>query len=144
MHPRPDSADAERLAAEHDAAPAPIPESVIVKSIGFVEHLFLILVALMTVLVAALDIKEMIDTRSIELADILLMFLYTEVIAMVAVFYTGTGSPFIYPIFIAITALARLMVIQTKDMDPYTLIYQATAVLLLAIAGVIIARYSKT
>jgi protein PsiE len=71
------------------------------------------------------------------------MFLYTEVIGMIAVFYTGRGSPFIYPIFIAITALARLIVLQGKDMAPENIAFEAGAILLLAIAAVVIVRAGK-
>ena len=69
------------------------------------------------------------------------MFLYTEVIAMVAVFYTNRGSPFIYPILIAITALARLIVLQGKDMAPQNILYEAAAIVLLTIAIVLLVRF---
>ncbi len=75
------------------------------------ERVLLVLVALMTLAAAAIEVWGVWQARSIDLADILLMFLYTEVIGMIAVFYTGRGSPFVYPIFIAITALARLIVL---------------------------------
>ena len=109
----------------------------------FVERILLILVALMTVGGAVTEIIEMYQTRSITLADILLMFLYTEVIGMVSVFYTGKGATFIYPIFIAITALARLIVLQSKNMAPENIVFEASAILLLAIAAVVITRVSR-
>jgi protein PsiE len=105
-----------------------------------VERILLILVALMTLGAAAIEIWVVYENWTITLADILLMFLYTEVIGMVAVFYTGRGSPFVYPIFIAITALARLIVLQGKDMAPENIVYEAGAILLLALAAVIIVR----
>lgn len=108
-----------------------------------VEKVMLILTALLTVIAAGIEMVSVYQSGTVELADILLMFLYTEVIAMVAVFYTGQGSPFIYPIFIAITALARLIVLQGKDMDPLNILYEAASIVLLAIAAMFILRIPK-
>jgi len=105
-----------------------------------IERILLMLVALMTLGGAAAEMVDIYQTRTITLADILLMFLYTEVIGMVSVFYTGKGATFIYPIFIAITALARLIVLQSKNMAPENIVFEASAILLLAIAAVVITR----
>ena len=82
--------------------------------------------------------------RTVTLADILQLFLYTEVIGMVAVFYTGRGSPFAYPIFIAITALARLIVLQGKEMAPQNIVFEASAIILLALSATIIVRVRRS
>jgi len=79
---------------------------------GLLERLLLVLIALMTLGAVAIELKTIFNQGTVNLADILLMFLYTEVIAMIAVFYTSSGLAFIYPIFIAITALSRLVVLQ--------------------------------
>lgn len=110
----------------------------------FIERALLVLIAVMTMAAAAIEIWTVIDNRSVSLADILLMFLYLEVIGMIAVFYAGSGSPFVYPIFIAITALARLIVLQGKDMAPENIVFEAGAILLLSIAAVIVVRAGKT
>lgn len=65
----------------------------VVGGLGLIEKLLLILTAVMTLVAAGIEINSVYDKESVELADILLMFLYTEVIAMVGVFYTGKGSP---------------------------------------------------
>lgn len=109
-----------------------------------IERAFLIVVAVMTIVAAGVEVWRVIEARSVDLADILLMFLYTEVIGMVAVFYTGRGSPFIYPIFIAITALARLIVLQGKDMAPENIVFEAGAILLLALGAVVLGFARKT
>lgn len=118
----------------------------IVASIGFhaVERILLLLVALMTICGAATEIYQIYQTRSLNLADILLMFLYTEVIGMVNVFYIGKGATFIYPIFIAITALARLIVLQSKDMAPENIVFEASAILVLAVAAMAMTRLSPS
>ena len=105
-----------------------------------IEKGLLILTALMVLVATGLEIYKVIDLMEVTLADILLMFLYTEVIAMIAVFYSGQGSPFLYPIFIAITALARLIVLQGKDMEPQAVLYEAAAILLLAIGALVMMK----
>ncbi|MBC7506086.1 MAG: phosphate-starvation-inducible PsiE family protein [Sandarakinorhabdus sp.] len=109
-----------------------------------VERTLLVVIAIMTLAAAAFEIERVIVERSVNLADILLMFLYTEVIGMIAVFYGGKESPFVYPIFIAITALARLIVLQGKTMAPENIVFEASAILLLAFAAIVIARTSKS
>ena len=109
-----------------------------------VERALLILVALMTVVAVGLELVAIVESRTVTLADILLMFLYTEVIGMVAVFYTSRTIVVIYPIFIAITALARLIVLQGKDMDPLNIVFEAVAILVLALAILILGRRGAT
>lgn len=106
------------------------------------EHGLLIIIALLTIGAVAREIASVLTTMTVTLADILQMFLYTEVISMIGVFYTGRGSasPFVYPIFIAITALARLIVLQGKDMKPENIVFEASAILLLSVAILIILR----
>ncbi|WP_198369590.1 phosphate-starvation-inducible protein PsiE [Roseomonas rosulenta] len=135
--------------AERGAALAPPKaeaerESLAGRGFRAVEQLLLIVVTVMTLAAAGFEIRRVYLAGEVNLADILLMFLYTEVIGMIAVFYTGRGSPFIYPIFIAITALARLIVLQGKDMAPENIVFEAGAILLLAISSVIILRASKS
>ncbi len=108
-----------------------------------VERILLLLVALVTVGGAAAESAEIFQTRSITLADILLMVLYTEVIGMVSAFYTGKDATFVYPIYIAITALARLIVRQSKNMAPENIVFEASAFLLLALAAVVITRINQ-
>lgn len=113
--------------------------------IGFrlIERALLMVAAAMTIGAAGIEIAGVYRAQTITLADILLIFLYTEVMGMIAVFYTGRGSPFVYPIFIAVTALARLIVLQGKDMAPENILFEAGAILLLAVAAVVIVRAGK-
>ena len=107
------------------------------------ERVLLLIAAAMTFVAAGAELVAVYERGTVELADILLMFLYTEVIGMIAVFYTGKGSFFIYPIFIAITAIARLIVLQGKDMDPLNVVYEAGAILLLSLAAVVLSRAKR-
>jgi protein PsiE len=113
------------------------------RGFSLIESSLLIVIALMTFGAACIEIYGVYLKQTIGLADILLMFLYTEVIGMIAVFYTRSGSPFVYPIFIAITALARLIVLQGKEMAPENIVFEAGAILLLSFAAVIIVRASR-
>lgn len=119
--------------------------SVAVTSFNLLEHGLLIIIALLTIGAVVREIASVAATLTVTLADILQMFLYTEVISMIGVFYTGRGSasPFVYPIFIAITALARLIVLQGKDMKPENIVFEASAILLLSVAILIILRSRK-
>ncbi|MBA3324309.1 MAG: phosphate-starvation-inducible PsiE family protein [Rhodobacteraceae bacterium] len=100
----------------------------------------LILVGGLTVIAAGLELWAIVENRAVALADILLMFLYTEVIGMVSVFYISRTLVVIYPIFIAITALARLIVLQGKDMDPLNIVFEAAAIFILALAVLLLGR----
>jgi protein PsiE len=113
------------------------------RAFGLAEQALLIVTAAMTFVAAGAEVLTVYQRGSISLADILLMFLYTEVIGMIAVFYTGKGSFFIYPIFIAITAIARLIVLQGKDMAPEKILFEAGAILLLALAAFLLANSRK-
>lgn len=116
-------------------------KSIALSIFHFIERTLLIIVVLMTVGAVAFEIHKIYRLSTISLADILLMFLYLEVIGMVAVFYSDRSSAFVYPIFIAITALARLIVLQGKDMAPENILYEAIAILILAIAAITLLRW---
>lgn len=100
------------------------------------EKSILVLIMLLTVGAVAVELYTVWQNRTIQIADILLLFLYTEVISMVGVFYRSRVIPVLYPIFIAITALSRLIVLQSKDMAPETILFEASAILVLALAAI--------
>jgi protein PsiE len=110
---------------------------------NMIERLLLLIVVLMTLGAVAFELHTVYLAQTINLADILLMFLYLEVIGMVAVFYSDRRGAFVYPIFIAITALARLIILQGKDMAPENILFEAVAILILTIAAVIIIRLNR-
>ena len=85
-----------------------------------------------------LEIAHMVEIRDVNLPDLLLLFIYLEVIGMVTSYWRTQTIRLTYPFFIAITALSRLIILQKKDIDPSTLVYEAGAILLLAVAIVIL------
>jgi protein PsiE len=113
------------------------------RAFGLAEQLLLIVATAMTFFAAGSEVVTVYERGTINLADILLMFLYTEVIGMIAVFYTGKGNFFIYPIFIAITAIARLIVLQGKDMAPENILFEAGAILLLSFAAFVLSKGAR-
>ena len=97
-----------------------------------------LLVLISTIIAFFLEVKEMYENRNIELADLLLMFIYIEVIGLVRSYWETRSVRISYPLVIAITALARFIILQDKESDPTNLIYISTAILIVAIATVII------
>tara|TARA_S200000501_G_scaffold363406_1_gene394293 strand:+ start:517 stop:903 length:387 start_codon:yes stop_codon:yes gene_type:complete len=91
-----------------------------------------------TVIAFLLEIRDMYLDRSIELADLLLMFIYIEVIGLVRSYWETRSVRISYPMVIAITALARYIILQDKNDDPSNLVYISSAILIVAIATVII------
>ena len=101
------------------------------------------LVAVLAVLVATIiaffvEISFMYNTRTIGLADLLLMFIYIEVLGLVRSYWETRAVRITYPLVIAITALARYIILQDKESDPANLIYIALAILIVAIATVVV------
>ena len=91
-----------------------------------------------TVIAVGIEIKNMFTNQLVTLADLLLMFLYLEVLAMVRVFWNQQSISITLPLLIAITALARFIILQGKEMDPTALVYEAVALLLIAGAIVVL------
>jgi protein PsiE len=108
--------------------------------IGAIERLFLIIIAIFTIVAMGQEIYSLIDSRRVELQDLLLMFIYAEVLGMLAAFYASHRIPITIPLFIAMTALSRLIILQGKDGNPSILLYESGAIILIAGACWIISR----
>ena len=91
-----------------------------------------------TVIAFFLEVREMYENKNIELADLLLMFIYIEVIGLVKSYWETRSVRITYPLVIAITALARFIILQDKESDPSNLIYISIAILIVAVATVVI------
>ena len=108
------------------------------ETIKITEKVLLTLIGIATVFATCQEIYHLILQQKVQLADLLLLFIYTEVLGMVAIFYKSRRIPILLPLFIAITALSRMIILQGKGSDPQNLLYEAGAVLLLAIACFIV------
>ena len=116
-------------------------------SIRNIQLVAVVVVLVSTIIAFFLEMKEMYENKDITLADLLLMFIYIEVIGLVRSYWETQSVRITYPLIIAITALARFIILQDKESDPANLIYISLAILIVAIATVIIrfrnSRYLK-
>ena len=102
------------------------------------QFILLTIILISTVIAVGIEIKRMFLNQSVTLADLLLMFLYLEVMAMVRVFWDQQSISITLPLLIAITALSRFIILQGKEMDPSGLVYEDVAIVLIASAIVIL------
>ena len=102
------------------------------------QFVLLTIILISTIIAVGIEIKTMFLNQSVTLADLLLMFLYLEVMAMVRVFWDQQSISITLPLLIAITALSRFIILQGKEMDPSGLVYEAVAIVLIASAIVIL------
>ena len=112
--------------------------SVIAKLIKITEKGLLAIIAILTILATCEEVLKIYQANSVQLADLLLLFIYTEVLGMIGIFFVSNRIPITLPIFIAMTAISRLIILQGKDMDMTFLLYEAGAILLLAIAVLVV------
>ena len=84
------------------------------------------------------EINLMIEKMKVELADLLLLFIYVEVMGMIRVYLLNEEIRITYPLIIAITAISRLIILQKKDLDPSILIYESVAILIIAVAIIVL------
>ena len=98
----------------------------------------LVIILISTIIAVIIEMINMYHAKSVTLADLLLMFLYLEVMAMVRVFWEQQSISISLPLLIAITALSRFIILQGKSMDPSALLYEAGAILLIAAAIVVL------
>ena len=102
------------------------------------QLVLMVIILISTVIAVGIEINKMFLAQSVTLADLLLMFLYLEVLAMVRIFWDQQSISITLPLLIAITALARFIILQGKEMDPSGLVYEAVAIVLIASAIVIL------
>jgi len=108
------------------------------KVIFFAEKGLLVIVALATLFASLVEVKFMWDSSTVTLADLLLLFIYTEVLGMVGAFYKSSKIPITLPLFIAMTALSRLIILKGSGSEPTNILFEAGAILLIAMACLVI------
>ena len=107
----------------------------LIRNIQLVAVAFILLA---TSLAFLIEVNKMYMNRNVDLADLLLLFIYIEVIGMIRLFWESKSIRITYPLLIAITALSRFIILQGKGVDPINLIYEASAILLIAISIVLL------
>lgn len=108
--------------------------------LGFIEYVGLTVITVATVIAGYIEVNHMINVGTVTLADLLLMFLYLEILAMVAMYFESGKLPVRFPIYISIVALARYLVLDMKNLDMWAMIGVAASILLLTLA-VLALRY---
>lgn len=107
------------------------------------EKLLLAVIGILTMFAAGMDVYNMVLNLKVELGDLFLLFIYAEIIGMVGAFYISNRIPVTLPIIIAMTALCRLIVLHSKEADPWMLIAEAGAIVLLGGAAYIMSYKDK-
>jgi len=105
-----------------------------------VENIGLIIIGLATVVAGYHEVALMVGNGKVTLADLLLMFLYLEVLTMVGLYYNSGKLPVRFPLYIAMVALARYLILDIKDLDVWRMLAVSGSVLLIALA-VLVIRY---
>jgi protein PsiE len=108
--------------------------------LGFIEYLGLAVITIATIIAGVHEVGIMIQAGTVTLGDLLLMFLYLEILAMVGLYFQSGRLPVRFPIYIAIVALARYLVLDMKNLDEYRIMGVTAAILLLTLA-VLAIRY---
>ena len=113
------------------------------KFIWLSERAILLLIALATIYATASEVVRIIEVEVVNLSDLFLLFIYAEVLGMVATFYANNRIPVTLPLIIAMTALTRMIILQTKDLNAVNIIYEAAGILILAISAYIMTLKDK-
>ena len=113
------------------------------KAIAWVEDVGLIIIAISTVIAVGIEISSMLHAKTVTLADLLLLFIYLEVLAMVSIYLDSGKLPVRMPLYITIVALARYLILDMKSLDTWRMLGVAGAVLLVSLA-ILVIRYGHT
>jgi protein PsiE len=111
--------------------------------LGMLEAVGLVVITLATLVAGVVEVRGMIGAGTVTLADLLLLFLYLEILAMVGVYFQSGQLPVRFPIYIAIVALSRYLVLDMKSLDVWKMLGVTASILLLA-AAVLVIRYGHT
>jgi len=113
------------------------------KILIWVQDVGLLIIAISTVIAVGIEISSMVAAKTVTLADLLLLFIYLEVIAMVAIYLDSGKLPVRMPLYIAIVALARYMILDMKSLDTWRMLGVAGAALLIALT-ILVIRFGHT
>ena len=102
------------------------------------EKIVLSVLIVCTIIAIGMEVQGMFAVYRVTLADILLLFIYIEIIGMIKEYWISKVIRMSYPLFIAMTALARMIIMQRKDVDPSAYVYESIAILIIAIAIVVL------
>jgi len=108
-------------------------DRMVLKLFSVGERLVLVLIGILAMVAVGMELIEFSREGSVRLADLLLLFIYLEVVGMACAYYATHSVPVTLPVLIAITGITRLIILQGKEFEPTQLVFEAGAVLLLAL-----------
>ena len=103
------------------------------KMLNWVQDIGLVIIALATIFAIGIELLTMLEAKTVTLADLLLLFIYLEVLAMVSIYLESGKLPVRMPLYIAIVALARYLILDMKDMDTEKMLAIAGSTLIIAL-----------
>jgi len=109
-------------------------------SLHYVEQLGLFIIFVATIIAVGQEVMVMIDKMKVDLKDLLLLFIYLEIIAMIQIYYEQHRLPIRFPIYIAIVALSRYIILDSKSLNQWQLLEIGFTIVILTIS-VLIVRY---
>ena len=110
------------------------------RALGAIEVVGLLVISVATLVAAGQEVAKMVTVREVTLVDLLLLFIYLEVLAMVGVYLESGALPIRMPLYIAMVALARHLILDMKHLGAWDIIATSTGILIIAIA-VLAIRY---
>ena len=116
----------------------PLRDRLLDETIHIIEYLGLVVITIATIIAGIVEINHMISVQKVTLGDLLLLFLYLEVLAMISIYLKSGKLPIRFPIYIAIVALARLMILDLKELTEWEMIAIAGAITLLTFAVLVL------
>jgi len=108
-----------------------------------VEDIGLLVIAISTVIAMSFEIVSMFNTMKVTLADLLLLFIYLEILSMVGIYLKSGKLPVRMPLYITIVAVARYMILDMKNLDTLRVLGLSGAIFILAIS-ILAIRYGHT
>lgn len=125
------------------AAESRVVPRIALNALDVFETMGLVVITVATMIAGVFEVMHMFEAGTVTLGDLLLMFLYLEILAMVGVYFSSGQMPVRFPIYIAIVALVRYLVLDMKTLEMDRMLGIAAAVLLLALA-VLVIRYGHS
>lgn len=114
--------------------PDNIAKRIILIILAYAEWIGLLIITIATLIAIGQEVYTMVENRYVSLADILLMFIFLEILTMVGLYFSTGKLPLRYPIYIAIVAIARYITIGMKEMDGLTILFLAIAIFVLSLS----------
>jgi len=111
-----------------------LPSPAVLRVLDVLEWAGLVVLSMATVVATAQEVRQMLAAQQALLQDILLLFIYLEILTMVGLYFKSGKLPLRYPIYIAMVAIARFIIIGMKQLDGWTILALAGAILVLALA----------